>query len=216
VIATVGQQPAGHVLLWIVFIGFIAYALWSLIRALFNVMHQKMSERIGHFVSAVAYSFLAWTTYAYINGNAGAAASGGSQAKMLAQLMAMPSGRYIIALIGVVIFIVGLVNISRGINGTFTREFSNYALTADEARIARSTGRLGTAARGAVFAIIGALIFYAAYTSNPSQPVGIDAVFHTLMAQPYGLVLVILLGLGLIAFGIYSLMAAAWFRLRRS
>ncbi len=215
-IATIAQQPAGHTLLWVAFIGFIGYALWSLIRALFNPMHNKAGERFGALVNAVVYAFLAWTTYQFLQGNASAAASGGSQSKFLAQIMVLPAGRLIIAVIGVIIFIVGLMNMSRGIQGTFEREFSHYALTRDEARIARGTGRFGTFAQGLVLAIIGILVTYAAYTSNAGQAVGINTVFTTLMQHPYGVVVVVVIGLGLIAFGIYSLMAAAWFRLRRS
>lgn len=214
-IATIAQQPAGHVLLWIVFIGFLAYAFWCLVRFLFNPLHKPgFGARIAALVSMVAYGFLAWTTYGFLNGNGSSGSS--SQSHFLGQIMTMPAGRYIVGLVGVILFIVGVVNMSRGIRDTFERQFSSYALTRDEARIARTMGRFGTFARGVVYAIIGILIFYAAYTSNPSQPVGIDTVFSTLMKQPYGALLVIIVGLGLIAFGIYSLMAAAWFRLRRS
>ncbi len=215
-IATLAQQPAGRTLLWIVFIGFIAYALWSLIRFLVNPLHYRAGQRFGALVSTFTYGFLAWTTYGFLHGNASAGASGGSQAKFLAQIMVLPAGRFIIGLVGVIIFIVGVSNMIKGINATFEREFDHYKLSPDEARMARATGRLGTFARGLVFAIIGILVVYAAYTSNPNQPVGIDTVFHTLMAHPYGTLIVLIIGIGLIAFGIYSFMAAAWFRLRRS
>src|SRR5512140_3511914 len=86
-IATIAEQPAGHTLLWIVFVGLVGYALWSLVRALFNPMHKKGVERFGALVSTVTYGFLAWTTYQFLQGNAATAASGGSQSKFLAQIM---------------------------------------------------------------------------------------------------------------------------------
>jgi len=215
-LATIAQQPAGHVLLWIVFIGLLAYALWCLIKAVFNVMHQSAGSRFGSLINAVVYAFLAWTAYAFINGNSSAAASGGSQSKFLAQIMMLPAGRLIAGAVGLIIVLVGISLMGKGVNGTFERDFNSYALTRDEARMARQTGRLGTFAQGLVLAIIGLLIMYAAYTSNPGQATGINSVFTTLMAHPYGVAVVLILGLGLVAFGIYSLMAAAWFRLRRS
>ncbi len=215
-IATIAQPPAGHVLLWIVFIGFLAYAFWCLIQFLVNPMHRPgLGARIMFLVNAIAYAFLAWTTYGFLKGSA-AAGTGSSQSKFLAQIMVLPAGRFLVGVIAVIVFLVGIGLISKGIRGTFDREFNSYALTRDEARIARDTGRFGTFAQGVVLAIIGILIFYAALSSNASQPVGINTVFSTLMQHPYGAAVVIIIGLGLIAFGIYSLMAAAWFRLRRS
>lgn len=214
-IATIAQQPAGRVLLWIVFIGFLAYALWCFIQFLFNPMHRPgFGSRIMNLINGIVYVFLAWTTYGFLNGSA--ASSGGSQSKFLGQIMVLPAGRFLVGLIAVIVVIVGINLMMKGIRGTFDRDFNHYALTRDEARIARDTGRFGTFAQGLVLAIIGVLIFFAAYTSNPGQAVGINAVFTTLMQHPYGAAVVIIIGLGLIAFGIYSLMAAAWFRLRRS
>jgi len=66
-----------------------------------------------------------------------------------------------------------------------------------------------------VFALVGVLIFLAAYHANPSQPVGMDAALATLMQQPYGIWLLGIVAAGLIAFGFYSLLSAVWFRFRR-
>ncbi len=214
-IATIAQQPAGHALLWIVFIGLAAYSLWCLIQFLVNPMHRPgLGARIMNLVNAVVYAFLAWTAYGFLKGTATAGTGGSS--KFLGQLMVMPAGRFLVGLIAVIVFLVGINLMIKGIQGTFDREFNHYALTRDEARIARDTGRLGTFAQGLVLAIIGILIFYAALTSNAGQQVGLNSVFTTLMQHPWGMAVVIIIGVGLIAFGVYSLMAAAWFRLRRS
>ncbi len=42
-----------------------------------------------------------------------------------------------------------------------------------------------------------------------------DTALATLMHQPYGLWLLGIVALGLVAFGLYSMLGAAWFRLRR-
>jgi len=76
--------------------------------------------------------------------------------------------------------------------------------------VATTIGRFGTAARGLVFAIVGVLIGLAAYRSNPSQPIGVDTALATLLKQPYGVWLLGIVALGLIAFGIYSIISAFW------
>ena len=73
-------------------------------------------------------------------------------------------------------------------------------------------GRVGTVARGIVFSVTGILVVAAAWTATAAKAGGIDQAFKTLLAQPYGTVLVAGLGLGLVVFGIYGLAEAAWRR----
>src|SRR5512135_3667957 len=39
-IAAIGRQPPGQLLLWIVLVGLISYALWGVIRAVFDPLHK--------------------------------------------------------------------------------------------------------------------------------------------------------------------------------
>ena len=39
-IATIGKQPFGRLLLWLVLIGLVCYSLWGLIRAILNPLHE--------------------------------------------------------------------------------------------------------------------------------------------------------------------------------
>ena len=97
----------------------------------------------------------------------------------------------------------------------FDQQFKPYALTADQRRIAKQIGRYGTMARGVVFALVGFFITLAAWEANASHAAGIDGALDYLERQPYGIWLLAIVALGLIAFGLYSFMSAAWFRLKR-
>jgi hypothetical protein len=124
-------------------------------------------------------------------------------------------GRWAIGLLGLIVVAVGLYNIYLGFKAGFEQQFQTFDLTPKEAKLASDIGRFGTAARGVVFALVGVLIFLAGYHANPSQPVGMDAALATLMKQPYGIWLLGIVAVGLIAFGFYSLLSAVWFRFRR-
>ena len=217
-IAAVGKQPAGLILLWVILIGILAYSAWGLVRAFWDPLNKGsdtkgLLARVGFFFSALGYAFLAYTTYGYITGVS--QSSSGSQTKLITSVMAMPLGRIAIGLVGLIVVGVGLVQIFQGFRAGFERQFQTYALTPKEAKLATDVGRFGTAARGVVFAVVGVLIFLAAYHANPSQPVGMDAALATLMKQPYGIWLLGIVAVGLIAFGFYSLLSALWFRFRR-
>jgi uncharacterized protein DUF1206 len=67
----------------------------------------------------------------------------------------------------------------------------------------------GTAARGLIFALTGALVIDAAITCNPSKA-GLDKALLTLRGQPFGEFLLIVAALGLIIFGAYGLCEARW------
>jgi hypothetical protein len=73
-------------------------------------------------------------------------------------------------------------------------------------------GRVGTISRGVVFGVAGFLVLAAAWTHDADKAGGIDEAFKTLLDQPFGEPLVILLGIGLIIFGVYGLAEARWRR----
>lgn len=218
-IAAIGKQPAGMVFLWIVLLGLISYALWGVVRAVFDPLQKGtdlkgLVERGGFLVSAFGYAVLVWPTYGYIMG-ASQTASGSQTQKLIATIMALPWGRWAIGGIGLAVLAGGLYQIYLGLGAGFERQFETYALTPKEVKLATNVGRFGTAARGVVLVVMGGLISLAAYRANPSQPVGMDTALATLLNQPYGLWLLGLIAVGLIAFGFYSMLSAIWFGQKR-
>jgi hypothetical protein len=129
--------------------------------------------------------------------------------------MAMPGGRWAIAVLGLIVLVAGLYQIYLGLSAGFERQFQTYVLTPKELKLATDIGRFGTSARGVVLAVVGGLIGLSAYHANPSQQVGMDTALATILRQPYGIWLLGIVALGLIAFGFYSMLSALWFRLRR-
>ena len=218
-IAEIGKQPAGLILLWIVLVGLISYSLWGVIRAVFDPLHKGrdmkgLLERFGFLVSAFGYAILILPTYGYITGDSQKTNSSGNQ-KFLTSIMAMPWGRWVIGILGLAVLAGGLYQIYLGLKAGFDQQFQIYNLTPEEIKLSTALGRFGTAARGIVFALVGGLISLAAYRANPGQPVGIDTALATLLHQPYGIWLLGIVAAGLIAFGLYSLLGAFRFRLRR-
>jgi len=218
-IAAIGKQPAGLILLWVVLIGLASYAVWGVVRAVLDPLHKGhdmkgLVARFGFLVSAFGYALLVLPTYRYIRGGS-QAASGSQTQKFFTSIMAMPWGRWAIGILGLAVLAGGLYQIYLGFKAGFDRQFQIYALTPEEVKLATNVGRFGSAARGIVLAIVGGLIGLSAYHANPGQPIGMDTALATLLHQPYGIWLLGIVAVGLIAFGIYSLLSAAWFRLKR-
>ena len=93
------------------------------------------------------------------------------------------------ALVGAVVVVVGLTLVVEGLRLTFMRYFPAGSLRPGLRSAIRQLGRIGTVARGLVFALAGALVVSAAWTYQPAKAGGLDAALKTLRDQPYGPVL---------------------------
>jgi len=215
-IAAIGRQPAGMVVLWVVLLGLISYSLWGIIRAVLDPLHKGhdmkgLVARGGFLFSAVSYALLIPVTYGYISGAGSTASKGAQSQQSMASIMSAPWGRYAIGLVGLAVIAGGIQQIYMGLNNKFDKQFTTYAMNTEEIRLATLLGRFGTATRGLIFALVGGLLVLAASQSNSNQKFGIDTALTTLMHQPYGVWLLGIVAVGLMAFGLYSMLSAAWF-----
>ena len=85
------------------------------------------------------------------------------------------------------------------------------ALGHTQRRWARALGRLGMAARGLTFEVVGLLLLRAAFHEDPREARGVGGALRFLQGQQHGGVV-----LGLLAYGLYALVEARYRRVRPS
>ena len=222
-LAVIGSQPLGHILLFIVMIGLAGYSLWSIIRAVFDPLHlgsdlKGLVQRMWFVSSAATYGSLILPTYGYLFGGTQPAHNGDQTAKtqqFASIVMSKPWGRWAVGIVGILIIGVGLAQIYQGFSHKFDKQFQLYDLDHEQKIWIERLGRIGTVARGIVFALTGVFLALAAYHFDPEKARGIDGSLMALLQQPFGPWLLGIVGLGLMAFGVYSITGAAWFRLKR-
>jgi len=223
-IVAISKTPIGGMLLYGILIGLIGYALWGLIRAVFDPLHKGtdlkgIATRVGYAVSGISYGLLALATYRLITG-AASAARGGAQAtqtqQAAASILSYSWGPWVVGIVAFVVIGVGLLQIFQGLGRNFDQQFQPYTLNNTQRIWIIRLGRFGTAARGIVFTLIGLFLFLAAYHNDPSQAKGVDGVLTALLHQPFGPWLLGAVALGLIAFGIYSALSGIWLRFKRT
>jgi hypothetical protein len=204
--------PLGLVSLWVLGIGFAGYALWRLSEAAFGVTGEGSGAgpRLKSLVRAVIYAVFAYLTFQVIVGSAGSQKK--KQQDLTAKIMHHTGGRWLVGIVGLVIVIAGLALIVEGIRRKFLKQLQTGQMSPRTRKIVERLGMIGTAARGAVFALAGVLVMEAAITHKPGKAGGIDKALLTLRNQPFGEFLLIVAALGLIVFGVYGLCEA---RLRR-
>lgn len=215
-IQVIGQQPNGKILLALVAIGLMGYSIWGIVRAIYDPFHEGddtegLLVRLGYIVSALGYATLLVATLQYMMGAAGGAASANNPQDWTAKLLGQPFGRVLVGGIGLAWMIGGgLRQIYYGYKAEFKDELKTNQMTADEKKLAIRAGRFGFIARGVVFAMMGLFLVQAAVFANPGVAKGLDGALLELARKPYGPYLVAVVALGLVAFGVYSIISARW------
>jgi hypothetical protein len=205
-------KPYGSVSLWLLGIGFAAYALWRLSEAAYGVTGEGngAGPRLKSLGRAVIYAGFAFLTFQVISGTQGSQSR--QQQDFTAKAMQHPGGRWLVGIVGLIVVIIGLVLVSEGVRRKFMKYLRTAQMSPRTRRVVRLLGVIGTVARGVVLALVGILVIDAAVSHTPAKSGGIDKALLTLRNQPFGPVLLLLAALGLVVFGIYGLCEARWRR----
>jgi len=203
-------KPYGLVSLWLLAIGFAAYAIWRLSEAAFGVTAEPRSARprLQSLGRAVIYAGFAYLAFRVISGTHSSQSR--QQQDITASAMRHTDGRWLVGIVGVIVVVIGLALVAQGVRHKFLKYLQTAQMTAGTRRAVMWLGTIGTIARGLVFALAGVLVTIAAITHNASDSGGIDKALLTLRNQPFGELLMILAALGLAVFGIYGLCEARW------
>jgi len=212
----ISKQPWGKAVMVVVIAGLAGYALWGFVRALLDPLGRGtdtkgLTARAGYLLSGISYAALVVPAVRLIQ-NKPAGAGAGAQQDMVATLLDKPSGAWLVAGLGIFWIVSALAQWQQAYTGKFMGDLKLGQMTADEEKLAERLGRVGHAARGVVFALIGWFTLQAAATLDAFRAQGIAGALQKLAQQPYGLILLGLVSFGLVIFGIYSVMCARWYK----
>ncbi len=206
------SAPGGAVLLWLTVAGFAGLALWQLTEAVAGVPGTDAAEQAGARAKAAAkavlYGVLAGTAVRVATGASG----GGSVEGLTADLMHAPAGRWLVAAVGAVIVGVGVFHVAKGWRTSFRDDLRATGGGAVGQAVVR-LGQVGYVAKGVALGVLGGLFVAAAVTADPEKAGGMDDALRTIREQPFGVVLLVVTGLGLAAYGVYSFARARYARL---
>jgi hypothetical protein len=199
-------EGGGRVLLIVMTLGFLAYGLWRLSDAAFNIeRHQQgnkgLAERLGALGSGVTHLFLAWQAVRLIQGSGGS--GGGNQTQEGAQAaLGLPGGQTMVLLAGLVLVGVGAFQLVKAAKCSFCDKLDGRV--ANEEWV-KWTGRAGYSARGLVFIIIGYFLAKAGLADQAGKAGGMPEALAWL-TSPWD----VIVALGLALFGLFSLIEARY------
>jgi len=209
----VARTPFGSVLLWLLVIGFAALTLWRLSEVIWGSSEpggRKASKRLSAAVRVILYGFVTFGILKYALG-LGAPSSSDTQSRDLtAKAMQFPGGQVLVAIAGIVIVVAGLYVAYQAWKKKFLRQLRMGSASAATRKTVQRLGQAGGIARGAVFVTAGIFLVTAAVDANPQQAKGVDSALRALAHTPLGPWLLVLVALGLMTFGVFSLCEARW------
>ena len=206
------SRPLGGFLVALLALGFACYAVWRFYEAATGVpgTGRRAWPRAQSGFRGLVYAFLTFTAIAVLLGSR--QSQGAQQKGVVAEVMSHEGGRWLVLLVGLAVVVVGLTQIYEGTKRKFMRWFPAGALPPEAITFVRRLGTVGTISRGVVFALAGALVVVAAWSSEPSKAGGVDSAVTSLRGLPYGPFLIAVIAVGLIAFGLFGLAEARYRR----
>jgi hypothetical protein len=206
-LSALAANPAGAALLWVVVIGLGALGLWSLLQlALVRESDSKRrwTRRLKEGGKAAAYLALAATAARFATG--GSADSQEQTQDFSAGLLAQPFGVALLLLVALLVIGIGVYFIVKGVRKTFLDDIREPGGTAGQAT--EVLGMVGFVAKGIALVVVGILFAVAAFTTDPERATGLDGALKALSDLPFGVAVLIAIGTGFLAYGLFCVVRA--------
>jgi hypothetical protein len=205
----VRDAPAGAVLMGALALGLVCYALWRMVQAFAPKYGHETDgkKRVLYFLSGLAYAAVAFAAIKMALWHE--ESSGNGQQELAANLLSRKGGQWLTGLAALVLAGVGVYQIYYGWSEKYRKHVQESQVHSQHAHLLLRSGKVGYIARGLVWVVVAFLLFRAALRASASEAGDTADAFRFLEASPFGSYLLAAVGLGLVAFGIFS-----WIRAR--
>ncbi|SNS44561.1 protein of unknown function [Geodermatophilus saharensis] len=213
---TVAAGPGGAVLLWAIGLGLLALALWQggevLLwwHGLLDPAHRTRTAVVCAkcLAKAAVYAVLGVTALLFAVGAEYEADE--RLREVTGETLEVPGGAVAVGAAAVGVVAVGAYSLWRGATGGFMRDVDLPAAPDRWEPVIEAVGRVGYAAKGVAFGVVGVLLFRAATTADVSTATGLDGAMTTIGRSGAGPALLTVVAVGFAAFGVYALARARY------
>lgn len=203
------RQPFGRFLLLVIALGLMGYAIWRVVSGVFDSENRGsgakgLALRAGSLIRGLFYAVVAVEVVRISSRQSTGKGSDAQARYWVAEGMDKPFGRWIVGIAGLVILGYGLYQLSSAVRSKLSKKLRLESLRPEIRRKVVAVSRFGLGSRGIVFAIIGLSILNAAIRQNPNAARGTTGALKQLAEQPFGGVLLVVIAIGLAAYGVYA------------
>jgi hypothetical protein len=203
------HDPLGNIVLVLLAVGFAAFALWHAYVALWGSSRDDTSRRLSDAGRAIVYALLCALAISFLVTSKRSGNTDQTDKTWTARVLDWSGGALLVGAVGVAIIACGAYLIWRALSGGPQDEPAVLDAAPRETGSVHVLGAIGNCARGIVVGLVGVFLVGAAVDHDPNKTVGLDGALKRLLDHSFGDVAVVLVALGLAAFGLYSL-ARAW------
>lgn len=211
---TLLEQPLGATLLWALVGGLAAYVTWRVVQAIMDPDEyghdlKGIVVRIGFFASGLSYAALAVFALSLL----GVLSSGGGGKRELADTFVGLVGHTAVTVTIALVFLgVAIAHVYEAVAGKYARYFN---ATGQAYLVVRGTALVGLLARGIIFGVIAVLLVKRLFNAESAaqKPPGTAEALEYVQTLPFGMLILLALGLGLLAFAAFSFAQAIWRRI---
>jgi len=210
-LSAIAGNPFGAVVLWFSVVALFALGAWQVAKAIHGGFgSDDTGERAKAVGRAAVYIALGFAALSFARGGGSDAST--QTADATAKLMEAPFGRILVGAVGLAIVGVGIYHVYKGWKKKFLEDLQRLP-SGTAGPWVRRLGVLGYVAKGVALGIVGVLFVTAAVTADPSKSTGLDGALHTLRDQPAGVLMLVIVSLGFVAYGVYSFVRARYGRI---
>lgn len=215
----VAGQPFGRVGLALVAVGFAGFILRRFIQIIVPPEGRPKREimrilrPVGYFFSGLGNVGIMLTALQMTLGWRVQNPRGGRTMDWTTVFIARPFGGWLVLFAGLVIVGIAIFYFYLAITSRFRIDLQVERMSEDWRKIVFLCGGIGYAARGAAFLITGGILVYSGWFAGREQISGVGAAMQTVVAIPFGTILLALIAAGFIAYGLYLILVARYLRL---
>ena len=201
------SAPGGAVVVWLIAVAGIALALWLILDGILERdpdAKRRWLERAKSWGKAVVYAAVGITALRVALGAGSSSSQSTKQGS--ATLLSLPGGQVLLVVVGLAVVALGGALVYQGLAKKFEKTIRVPAGTTGRAVVV--LGMVGYAARGVAIAVVGILLVVAAVRTDPGAASGLDGALRAFASLPFGRVVLVVVGLGWIASGVYSVFRA--------
>ncbi len=214
-LVTIGRQPCGGLLLCLLAIGLMGYVLRRLLQAVLDPGHfdslnpKRIIHRFGYVISGFSYAGIA---YSALNITFEFEEHEDTIEVLVERVFEQPLGEWLIFLGGIFVIGIGLSFLYGAYTGSYISEFRSADIYYRFEWWIIAIGKVGVAARGIAFVLIGIFLTQSALWARINLAGGLQNTFRTLSTRPMGWLWLGLIGLGFIFYGLYLFVSVGYRR----
>lgn len=204
----ISDQPLGLVLLVATAIGLLVYATYQLLLVYTGPDHDTSlpdwMARLRNLARGLVYLGLSGLAGKEVFGSSG----GNAEQTFTQRVLDLPVGPWLVGAVGLGLIAVGVAQLVRAVRFDWADKLSQMGMADGEQTWTHRLGQVGYTGRAVAYGLVGAFVVRAAVTHDPSKGGGLDAALEAVRTTPVGTGALLLIGIMLLAFGLFTIQEA--------